>query len=128
MIKQPPEGELILYMIHCPDCPASRMTERAMRMWKYHYPEVKIRFLGRKRLGVEEIMDNYLFLNENGMKVKSLPTFFIGWSKRPRLVLWWTTGGVDSSKQMQVEDLYRDIEKGFEIARKKVIKMLKKGG
>jgi|GEM_PF-6383518 len=126
-IKHPVEGKLMIYTIHCPKCSASKQTERAMRMWDYYHPEAPMNFLGRERLGVEEIMENYLYLEEKGMKIKSLPTFFISWSKRPRLVFWWTTGGIDSRNPSQVNDFYGEIEKACEKVRKVINDGIRKG-
>lgn len=128
-IKQPAYGELILNWIHCPDCSASRSVEVAMRRWRYRHPEIQFNIIGRKRLGVEESLENYFYIvdKETGLKMKALPVYFITWSERPRWVLWRDTGGVRSENYRDVEGLYKEIEEGFEIARRKVNEAIKKG-
>ena len=126
-IKHPAEGKLQLFVIHSPKCSACKQTDRAMELWDYYHPEAPVKFYEKERLGVDEIMNNYLHVKQNGLTMKSLPTFFISWSERPRTVLWWTTGGVDSKNPSQVDDLYREIEEAFEKARKEVNDGIKKG-
>ena len=128
-INRPAYGELILNWIHCPKCSASRMTERAMRMWRYSYPHIRLNIIGRERLGVEDALGEYLYQidPESGLKMKALPTFFITWSERPHIVWWKSSGGIDSRKYKDVKEFYEEIEEAFKETKRRVNDAIKHG-